>query len=303
MACSKQPPSSEKLDRDLLMKLVFPTWKKKAKLQIQALELDEEEGEIPGYLVEAVKGKEPSTYLFEMSAEQLIRLDSNRVVLMTSGAPVQPQDAPIALHTASSLLSAFWFKQVDGRWYADGQQLQIDWVGTTGSIAKSKVVKISSHQFALGVESGDCFQGACFTDLMLYELAGDKVKSLLKHSIRIAADTTGARGDCERIFKQPANTVIRYRYAESAQSAFDCTDITSEWGIKANGKKPGDLLLRFSGFTEEQRTIEKIEAESEGVESTTMVDSTLLPIKQQQLFRYREGKYLLASGKNPIPEF
>ncbi|WP_156455187.1 hypothetical protein [Janthinobacterium sp. B9-8] len=285
------------------MQLVFPSWKKQNKPQIQALKLDKKDGEIPEYLVETTEGKEPSAYLFEMSTEQLIRLDSNRAVLITSASPLDQQGESVSGHLLAGLISAFWFKQVDGRWYADGQQTQLDWIGAFGSIGKSKVVKLSSNQFALGVESGDCFQGACFTDLMLYELGGEKVKSLLKHSIRIAADTMGVRGDCEQILKQPVNKVIRYRHVESAQSSINCVDVKSDWAIKANGKNPGDLLIRFSGFIEEQKTIEKIAAEVGEEESTIVVDSILSPIKQQQLFRYREGKYLLVSGKNPTPEF
>jgi hypothetical protein len=303
IACSKQAPSIEKLDRAALMKLVFPSWKKQAEPQIQVLELDEKEGEIPDYLIETAEGKEPSGYLFEISAAQLVRLNEHRAVLITSGTPVDQQGGSVSGHLQQGLISAFWFKQADGHWYADGQQTQVDWVGAFGLIGKSKVVKLSQSQFALGVESGDCFQGACFTDLMLYELGGEKVKSILKHSVRIAADTFGAREDCEQIFNQTPNKVIRYRYAESAQSSFDCADVKSDWLIKAGGKNPGDLLIRFSGFIEKQNRVEDIAAEAEGEESTIVVDSILSPIKQQQLFRYQAGGYRLISGKNPTPEF
>ncbi|MFC7418520.1 hypothetical protein ACFQNF_01325 [Iodobacter arcticus] len=301
-ACSKQAPSADKLERNLLMQLVFPSWKKQNKPQIQALELDKKDGEIPEHLV-AAAGEDRPGYLFEILAEQLIRLDSNRAVLITSASPLDQQGESVSGHLSASLISAFWFKQVDGRWYADGQQMQLDWLGASAFAGKSKVVKLSTNQFALGVESSDCFDGECFTDLMLYELGGEKVKSLLKHSIRIAADTIGVRADCEQILKQPVNKVIRYHHAESAQSSSNCVDVKSEWAIKANGKTPGDLLIRFSGFIEEQKTIEKIAADAGEEESTIVVDSILSPIKQQQLFRYREGKYQLVSGKNPTPEF
>lgn len=303
IACSEKVPSSEKLDRASLMKLVFPSWKNQKEAQIQALALDEKEGEIPEYLVATAEGKEPSGYLFEISAEQLIRLNEHLAVLITSGKPVNQQDEPVAFHTTAGLLSAFWFKQTEGRWYADGQQTQVDWIGTIGSIGKTKIVKLSQSQFALGLESGDCYSGQCFADLMLYELGNDKVKSMLKHWVRIEADTLGARGDCEQIFKQAPNKVIRHHYAESEQSSFDCAAVKGDWQIKAGGKNPGDLLIRFSGFIEKQNTIEEIAAESDGDEATIVVDSTLLPVKQQQLFRYQQGEYRLISGKNPTPEF
>ncbi|NHQ84721.1 hypothetical protein HA050_01135 [Iodobacter sp. HSC-16F04] len=303
IACSEKVPSSEKLDRASLMKLVFPSWKNQKEAQIQALALDEKKGEIPDSLVATAEGKEPSGYLFEISAEQLIRLNEHRAVLITSDSPVDQEGVSVSGHLSPGLMSAFWFKQANGRWYADGQQTQVDWVGAFGSIGKTKVVKLSQNQFALGVESGDCFQGACFTNLMLYELGYDKVKSILKHSISIAGDTLGARGDCEQIFKQAPNKVIRHHYAESEQSSFDCAAVKGDWQIKAGGKNPGDLLIRFSGFIEKQNTIEEIAAESDGDEATIVVDSTLLPVKQQQLFRYQQGEYRLISGKNPTPEF
>ncbi|WP_293932770.1 hypothetical protein [Iodobacter sp.] len=286
------------------MQLIFPNWKTQNKSQIQALELAEKEGAIPDYLIAASENNESSAYLFNIVAEQLVRLDANRVVLMTSASPVDKQGNSVSFHQSAGLISAFWFKQVDGRWYADGKQTQVDWVGAMGQVGKTKVVKLSSNKFALGIESANCYQGACFTDLSLYELGSSKVLSILPQSIRIAADTQGTHEDCDQVFKQAPKKLIQTRYPVESYSGFDCVDVKSDWHIKINGPKPGDLLISFSGFVEERTNTEEIAAEDGAKDSTFIVDSILSTIKQQQqLFRYREGKYHLMSGKNPTPEF
>ncbi|MEN9657778.1 MAG: hypothetical protein RL571_1243 [Pseudomonadota bacterium] len=58
-------------------------------------------------------------------------------------------------------------------------------------------------------------------------------------------------------------------------------DVRSDWKIKNNKKKIGDLLVRFSVFIEEKTTVEEVKAEGGDEESIVVLDSILSPIKQQ----------------------
>lgn len=276
------------------MKLVFPTWEPKGKNQIQDINQ-------PSDQVQTSSTPAENELRYRITPQQVIQLDADHAVMITGSALVDQTGEIAGGHASPGIISAFWFKKDKDLWTFVSQQDEVATAGKYGEPDETKVIRLDQTRFAIAIESSDCFQGECFTNLALYEIGQSEIKPLLNTAISLSASNVESR-DCEATMSQAVGKTIERQLEEDHFSAHECYDITGKWHIDAKGHQPGDLIVEFNGKQEHQIELSREDGATENDPTLIKIQSTLNEIKQKQIFRYKNGQYQPVSGKNPNPE-
>lgn len=315
-ACAKQAePFATSTEPAALMRVVFPDSKEGA---AERAEMPSELGEEPG------NAGDDSTKA-DFSAELVVRLSPDQVVLIVSGVPVA------AGHPTHGLLMAYWFERHEKNWLLSKKEPQAVFTGFYGQAGDVKLIEPADDLKVLAVENGSCWQGMCGHWLHLFRVDGQGMTDLLgkEEAIQLGTDADGATTSCEGLMKRGAGTRVRVSTDEYSE-AYGCVGVSAKWYVRVRKDKsgPGDIVIEFSG---KQTSAELVPIERPAVSASAPVaesapqatnaaenahenDSseveapteeylvTVHNIRETLVYRYRNGQYEHLSGKNPAPE-
>jgi len=284
-ACSKaapQGPSSTTLERKALMQIAFPGWTAKGRGQLQTLKVRREvmNSISPQAATDKSVGPVDSEEL--VKPLYVVRLADDQAVMITETHRPDEQNEPDTCHACSAGFGAYQFQRDGERWLMTRRDDVFTYAGSNG-VASTSVIKLAASVYALAVESGGCWQGYCGSWLNLFELTARNAQALTDKALRTSADNSGARAECDHDASAQAAAGAEGEPA----SAEGCYEIDGKWAIDAGGPLPGALTLTFTGS---RRVAQdgKLQA-AQGIHDI-------------QVLRYQSGRYVVASGQNPVPE-
>lgn len=219
-ACSSLSPSrSVSLERNALLRQVFPQSGPSAAKNIYLLELNSAEAGHPPLL---------QSQRAQIKPEFVVRLDPSHAVLLTSGQRVEDNDEVIVCHACQLWLGAYFFTLDSQGWKLTARQDEVTGLGLEGEPGKMAIQRFGTNGYAFSSQWGSCWQGECGTWLILVRLQADKA-SVLADGIATSADNSGAFDDCSS-------------GTDNAPPLHRCFDLASRW--KIDGEQ---LRIDFSG--------------------------------------------------------
>ncbi len=287
-ACnSKKPePHADSLKRTALMALAFPADPQQPAAKTQQVL-------IPGDQPKAEAALQTAT----VEPLYVVQLDDTHAVMLTQTLPADEAGNAMTCHACSNYVGAYSFTHDEQGWRLSKRQDVVASIGVEGSLGKTSILKTERDgkpAFVFVSEWGSCWQGYCGSWLSLIDLTADGALQT-GADIPSGAESSGATGDCEEApVPEPARAAAMSQDAskpgendmdEGAHAASGpCFDVSSKWVL--NGAQ---LSFDFKGVT---RNTEE-----------TGKNKALLRISEHTVYEMKDGKFVLKSGKNPVPGF
>lgn len=290
---ASQPLARASLDdsAEALMQLAFPGWsmRRPGVVRIKAASPDADDQDAAPWV--------------KVTPALRIPLAEDRIVLVVAGMPSTDQGLDQAGHASPANLGAYWFRREAGGWRLTTSQPSFAWTGFFGDPGKLHELKLSTRRRAVAVSNGSCWQGQCGEWLSVYEIGDRRVTPLLAgpDAPQIASDVSGATESCSALLSAGAGT---HRIAaEDYSDSYGCFSVKGEWSLQAGDDAPGDLAIRFSGFQTAHAQAAAEASEPEASASGAAREIRVSPVSETLTYRFRNGRYELASGRNPAPSF
>lgn len=269
--CDKQKVAhSKSLERNALMSIVFPGWKKTGPARIQEVELPES----------GASENSPQRSITKADIEPIyvVRLDEKHAVMLTHTLPVTDDNQLMDCHACSNYVGAYFFALDDAGWRLTKQQDDAVRTGLEGNLGDTKIVQFGSLGYVFASEWGSCWQGYCGSWLVLAGLQPDRATVLAK-GIPMAAQNAGAYADCtERLTNKDASSIL----PKEQVSMQECFDVSGAW-------KPDGATLKVIF----QSTISSVDD-----------NGRILPRKEAResaIYEVKNGTFTLEKGRNPVP--
>jgi len=279
-----------------LMQLAFPGWAPDGPQSVREITSP------PGKTATgAAIPAESMTYA--LAPQQVVELAADRVLLVVVGVPANAQGGPMAGHSSTALLGACWFERRQGRWFKVAAQPEFAQEGFFGDPGDIRKVDLGGGRLALAVENGSCWQGSCGRWLALYGIGTNRVDKLFGDLIGSdSQDSTPSCGDLLKLAVGARQRVGLEQYSTN----YGCHALLGQWQIVPAGAGPGQLVIAFSGKQTSEDKVPvlpptQVTAGASDDEATEEYLVTVHAVRQKQVYRYREGSYVLVSGKNPCP--
>lgn len=219
--CGPEVPHAKTLDRNGLMRLVFPTWAPKGTAANQTVSL-------PADSSQSDKTDETEA---RVSPLHVVRLDDTHAVMVTETVAVDEHSEPMNCHACSANLGAYFFSHDDKGWRLDARQDSVGTSGVNGAIGTTRVERLG-NAFVVFAEWGSCWQGNCGSWLEAFGFWPGKAKSLTP-GIPLDAENSGAVGDCDNTDPELGATQ-------------PCFDVSSKWAVRQ-----GHVVIDFKGQTQD----------------------------------------------------
>ncbi len=284
-----------------LMRAVFPHWKPDAptttRIEWQAEDHTGTTRQESGWVL--------------VSPARVIPLAPGRVLLIVAGKPADAEGQSQIFADSQGNIGAYWFEQRGKRWYLDGSRPSAGWNGFYGEIGELNLLPLGNGRQALAIDNGNCWQGQCGHWLSLYALESHRLSPLLIDHMH-ASDALDASPGCASLMDAPAGST----HHESLENySTSCHAISSRWEILPRTDAPGDLIIQVTGKTTSAKQVAlappvspsessaPVEGEAEDETPTEEYLVSIHGIKETLIYRFRDGRYQLASGKNPVAGF
>ena len=277
-APQKTAARSPSLRRQDLMPLTFPGWQDSdtARVGQPALpELGDDSRPVPG-------SAKPTAA--RVTPREVVRLSDSRAVLLTETVPLDGQGHPLDAHVAGAWLGAYVFERQGEGWVLAQRQDAVDYLGFMGSFGETTVHRVAPTRLVLSATYGSCWQGYCGSWLSAWELQPGGVRQVLD-GVALSASNTGAQEACEAILAGAR----RARAAGGPRGACFEIEGTPRFVQGVRDDAPGALNLSFRGA----RT----------AEGRPAARSRVTRIDERVVYVWRDGGYVLESGRNPVPAF
>jgi|GEM_PF-1797442 len=257
---------------------------------------------------ESDPGADVGTTTVSVAGTDVLHLSKNHLVLLVFGEPSDEEGASTAAHGSPGNLGAYWFARREGKWFLSASQDSVAWDGSHGNVGDARKVSLGGGKSAVALRSGGCWQGQCMGWLSLYEIHGDHMSELLRRE-SVEMDSSGAAEGCSELLELPIGTD---KAVKSDGPGFSCAEAHTAWSITADKNRPGDLVMRFSGKqidwqepTEndagDEATNTEADAGSDAARTYSVLHARVKGLEPaSQVFRYKEGRYVLVKGGNPM---
>lgn len=276
---------------EALMQLAFPGWSKRrpgvVRIKAASPEADDQDAAPWVKVTPALR----------------IPLAEDRIVLLVAGMPSTDQGLDQAGHASPANLGAYWFRREAGGWRLTASQPSFAWTGFFGDPGKLHELKLSSRRQGVAVSNGSCWQGQCGEWLSVFEIGDGRVTPLLggQDAPQIVSDVSGATEACSALLVAGpgSHRVVAEQYSDS----YGCFTVKGEWSVRPGDDAPGELEIRFSGH---QAAAAQVPAETSAPAPQgdgAMRDVSVSTVSETVIYRFRNGRYELASGRNPAPSF
>ncbi|TFV99529.1 hypothetical protein E4K72_16230 [Oxalobacteraceae bacterium OM1] len=191
-------------------------------------------------------------------------------MLLTHNLPLDDDGNRTICHACSNFVDAYFFRKEKLGWRLAERQDSAVTVGLEGYLGETRIIRLGTA-YALAVEWGNCWQGACGSWLTLLGL-GPNTSSVLAQDIPISADNLGAYLECAEEERPHASDNMEDRRSQT------CFSVEGHW--KVNSKQ---LMIDFKGLIWETPDKDK----------DTVISGTAV-------YRLSNGKFVLESGKNLV---
>ena len=275
-----------------LMRIAVPGWAANGKQVVRQI---------------ATSGDSGAESLFvALTPAFVIKQAENKITLIVTGSPTDADGSPLAGHSSQAVLGAYWFEKQGSHWIKLAEQANFGEEGYFGNPGSLRQVALSNDTVSLAVENGSCWQGSCLKGLTLYAL-GDKTITKV-FSGEISSDTENATASCSDLLKLAIGQSMRVPL-ENYSTYSGCRQITGTSKILPSDSGPGQLVIEYNGVTTVAKEV-PISAESKAsyVNDGITEDApeqeylvTIAPVRQKQIYSFRNGRYVLVKGKNPNP--
>jgi hypothetical protein len=212
----------------------------------------------------------------------VVRLDPSHLVLLVTGSPTDETGHDTAPHVAAGHLGAVWFVRERGGWAVSHRRDDLLWSGSFGELGPMAPFDLGRGHRAVSVRDRDCWIGGCRTQLDIVEFDIDGAARPFP-STRLASNSLESNDECAPVLHalRGAKRAIPDELDEN-----DCFDIAATWRLHARaGAQRPDIVLHFRGHELAR------DAATKALSAKT-VDET-------QVFRYQDGRYAPALGRNP----
>ncbi|PMS23908.1 hypothetical protein C0Z18_01780 [Trinickia dabaoshanensis] len=288
---------SPDLKRADLMKTVFPNWEDTKKGDKRVVDVEIPDRDEHGKITKTIVASE-----LDVSPREVIRLDDTHAVMLTEGVEVTDTGERVDSYASGAWLGAYFFRRESSGWALERRIDGVDYGGVAGSYGQSSVARLSPSEFGVVLTSGGCWQGYCGSWASVYGVAPGQVRTLAA-TLRVAADNLGATEDCEAVLKSgaapAASGSAQPMAAISGATADDenntqraestdmpqCFNVVGHLEILQGKDAPGDLRIAFTGA------------------ETIAHGNAVRDVDETAIYRLKDGRYTLAEGRNPVPEF
>ncbi len=294
-AASGASPFSEGLKRADLMHVVFPKWRDANTPGARVVTVELPERDSSGSVRRTAANGAPA--LAESSVEivprEVIRLDDAHAVMVTEGVEVDDSGARADSDASGAWLGAYFFRHDATGWTLETRMDGVDYLGTAGTYGSTSVARIRDGEFGLILDGGGCWQGFCGSWASVYGITPGRIANYAS-TVPVDGSNLGASGDCDlalKSIKGASDTDVTVTTRSDSPPA--CFDIGGKLTLATADDGTPEMRIRFDG------------AESIGSASAADSgdDAGQRAIHQTAVYRLRDGKYVLASGHNPIPPF
>lgn len=277
---------------DDLMRIAVPGWAAKGKQAVRQ--------------ITSSGGSGSESLFFALTPALVIKQAENKITLVVTGSPTDAEGSPMAGHNSQAVLGAYWFEKQGSHWMKIAEQANFGEEGYFGNPGDLRQVALSNDTVSLAVENGSCWQGSCLNGLTLYAL-GDKTMTKV-FSAEISSDTENATASCSDLLKLAIGQSMRVPL-ENYSTYSVCRQITGTLKILPSNSGPGQLVIEYNGVTTVSKEV-PISAESKAtyVNDGITEDApeheylvTIAPVRQKQVYSFRNGRYVLVKGNNPNP--
>ena len=213
--------------------------------------------------------------------EFVVALDDTHRVLVTR-SPLSDEGGRVGGgHPMPGAVGGYWFVARGGRWFVTRREDAMLWDGAMGEVGAIAPLDLGASHHAITVTNGDCHQGACTEWVDVIELAPDK-SHLALGGLQLASRYDGFDGRC--------SDFLTGGKAALAVGPGDCVDISGKWHLEPNADAAWpDMVVTFTGH-------ELARDPAASAVASKAVDET-------QVLRYKAGKYVPVSGRNPVHGF
>ncbi|MCR1770425.1 hypothetical protein EXE55_19580 [Burkholderia glumae] len=279
------------LGRADLMRAVFPRWHEGNDPGARDVEVELPERDDAGRIRRADGAAKTIAARVEIAPREVIRLDDTHAVMLTEGVSVDDGGVRDDSYASGAWLGAYFFRRDAAGWVLERRVDGVDYLGVAGTLGETSVARIGAGEFGLVVTGGGCWQGFCGTWASVYGIRPGRIATYAS-TIPTDGNNLGASGDCDAALKA----------AEAAHGAASETDLiaTADAGsppscFDINGKL--SLAAAADGTSEMRIHFDGAQTSGPGDEPAVRL------IHQTAVYRLRDGKYMLASGRNPVPAF
>ncbi|MBI0331294.1 hypothetical protein [Burkholderia plantarii] len=283
--------STSGLKRADLMHAVFPHWHEGNDPGARVVEVELPERDDSGRIRRTAGTAKTAMARIEIAPREVIRLDDTHAVMLTEGVSVDDGGVRDDSYASGAWLGAYFFRHDAAGWVLEQRMDGVDYLGVAGTLGDTSVARIGAGEFGLIVTGGGCWQGFCGTWASVYGIKPGHVATYAS-TIPTDGNNLGASGDCDAALKA----------ADTAHGAASETDViaTTDSGsppscFDINGKLA--LATAADGTSEMRIHFDGAQTSGSGDEPAVRL------IHQTAVYRLRDGKYVLASGHNPVPAF
>ncbi|MEN3113141.1 hypothetical protein ACFONG_15405 [Uliginosibacterium paludis] len=277
---------------EALMQLAFPGWSKSRPSVVRMKPVSREAEE------------QDAAPWVKVTPALRIPLAEDRIVLLVAGRPSTDEGVDQAGHASPANLGAYWFRREAGGWRLAASQASFVWTGFFGEPGELHPVKLSSRRQGVAVSNGSCWQGQCGEWLSVFEIGDGRVTPLLggQDAPQIVSDVSGATEACSALLAAgPGSHRVE---ADAYSDAYGCFTVKGEWLVRPGDDAPGELEIRFSGHQASAASQAPAETSAPAPQGDgAMRDVSVSPVSETVVYRFRNGRYELASGRNPAPSF
>lgn len=307
---SDEAASAASAEPKALMEAAFPGWSPDGPASVRLIESPPDPGKAGAF--------EPASVgSYALSPGLVIALAAERVVLIVHGVPANDTGVPETGHASTALLGAHWFEKRGDRWVKVAEQPEFAQEGFSGMAGDLRGFDLGDGRQALAVENGSCWQGACGRWLSLYAIGEQRIDKVF--SDLLTSDSRGASESCSEVIELGIGQQKRFPL-ESFSLAFGCYEITGKWEIQPATAGPGQLLIDFTGLEANEEVVPvesspgksvanaekgsnvkaaaEVAADDEATEERLV---TVRELRQRQVYRFENGRFVLFNGTNPNP--
>lgn len=198
------------------------------------------------------------------------RLPSGETVLVVQGEHADRDGDRQSSHADGGLLSIYLLRQESGKWTVLRRHENVAAMGSFGQIGATRWVRTPAGRQLLAVVHGGMWGGFENEVLSLFDPAAPSVHDLTGHGVKIHAANDGA--------------------CESDARPDLCWNTSAAWRFeRAAGKAEYDnLVLKFSGES--------------GKAAVPPATRQMRKVGGTARYVFEQGKYVLRSGTNPVPD-
>lgn len=244
---------------------------------------------------------------FALAPALVIKQAEDKITLIIVGSPTDAEGASLAGHSSRAVLGAYWFEKQGAHWLKVAEQPNFGEEGFFGHPGHLRQTDLGNGDAALAVENGSCWQGSCMKWLTLYALGEKKISKVFSDGI--SSDSENATNGCSDLLKLAVGQSTRVPLDDYSTYSV-CRQITGTSKILPSKNGPGQLIIEYIGITTTSRNVPisdetKATYANNGIMEDVPEQEYLVKIsaiQQKQVYNFRDGRYVLAKGKNPNPD-